>query len=187
MLERKKKKVGPSQPLTLLRNLLLVEHKVMWIISNGKYFCLSHECKARLASAMSVKHPGSHSQPLSSRDTVRIRDGTAVVLNPSWKVVKLDLWFISSVTLHGLQLNRVMSSAGKRGKVQYWEEPEEGISNPKTYSITVAEMLTVLLMKDLDWYKAFMIVFCVFASVGVAQMSLEVRCWGEAEEQREGE
>lgn len=38
-------------------------------------------------------------------------------------------------------------------------------------------------MKDLDWYKASVIVFCLFVSVGVAQMSLEVRGWGEAEEQ----
>lgn len=135
----KKKKVGPSQPL--LRNPLLAEQ--CGSFANSKYFCLSHECKACLVCVVSVEHAGSHSQPLSSRNTVRIRDGTAVVLNLDWTVVKLDLWFITSVTLHVLQLNRVMSSAGKRGKVQFWEEPE-GIWNPKAYSKTVAEMFTSL-------------------------------------------
>lgn len=97
-------------------------------------FVYNMNVKHVLVSATSVKHAGSHSQPLSSRDTVQIRDCTAAVLNPGWKVVKLDLWFISSVTLRVLQLNRVMSSAG--------EGSEEGISNSKAYSRTVSEMFT---------------------------------------------
>lgn len=122
----------------------------------------------------------------SSRNTVRFRDCTAVVLNPGWKVAKLDLWFISSVTHSSvLQLSRVMSSAG--------EGPEEGISNPKAYSRTVAEMSTSLhepWTRFCRWridIKRSWSCFASFVSVGVAQMSLEVRCWGEAEEQREGE
>lgn len=71
------KKVGPPPPLKVLRSTSLVQHRIMGII----YFWFFHKCKDSLASVTSVKHSGSRSQPLSSRNALRNKDGTAVVLN----------------------------------------------------------------------------------------------------------